>query len=245
MENEAYESLLLHKVELEKECRVIEQEYYLKFGDSLLTLLKLKLDVAQIKQKIAYCQKQRNQGLKPDEEEMERYAKTNCMDAYFSFITASNKKKEADRCKESTTLNPVEIDKEKRFFRALMKMVHPDMHPEWAKDPLCASIYEHALKAYKQNDLPRLVELYDLARLYFKEDDVEIDGIEVKAAALKEEIEEIETHNPYTYRIYLEDANKGKELMEDIVKQTKEYGAFLKELEGRLVRLLNGEIGEA
>lgn len=245
MGNEAYESLLLHKVELEKECRSIEREYYLKFGDALLALLKLKLDVAQIKQKIAYCQKQRNQGLEPDEKEMERYATSNCLDAYFAFINASSKKQEADRCKESPTLNPPDIDKEKRLFRMLMKMVHPDIHPQWAKDPLCLSIYEHALRAYKQNNLPQLVELYDLARLHFKEGDVEIDGIEEKIAALKEEIEEIETHNPYMYRVYLEDADKGKELMDDIARQTKEYDAFLKELEGRLSSLQNGKIGEA
>ncbi len=245
MNEEVYESLLLYKIELEKECHDIELEYYARFGEPLLKLLKLKLETAKMKQRIAYCQKMKNQGLTPDEEEMERYAKSSCADAYLEFIRASAKKKQADRCNEGPYLNPVEISQSKRLFRALMKMLHPDIHPELADNPLASSIYEHALTAYKQNNVHQIIELYDLASMQFGEDDVEIDGVEDKITRLKEEIGEIETHKPYLYRVYLEDPDKGKALLDDLTRQIKEYEAFLEELDGRLSLLLNAKIGEA
>lgn len=245
MSEEVYESLLLYKTELEKECLSIEREYYGKFGDSLLALLKLKLEVAKTKQKIAYCQKMKNQGLDPDEDEMEAYAKSNCADAYFAFIDASAKKKQADHCKEGPYLKPEEVSQSKKLFRALMKMLHPDIHPELANNPLASSIYEHALTAYKQNNLHQLVELYDLASMQFGDEDVEIENVDEKIERLKEEIDEIESHNPYLYRVYLENPDKGKTLLDDLKKQTKEYEDFLEELIGRLSLLLSKEVGEA
>ncbi len=245
MNEEIYESLLLYKTELEKECHDIELEYYAKFGEPLLALLKLKLETAKTKQRIAYCQKMKNQGLIPDDEEMERYAKSNCADAYLEFVRASAKKKQANRCNEGPYLKPEEISQSKKLFRALMKMLHPDIHPELANNPLACSIYEHALAAYKQNNVHQIVELYDLASMQFGKEDVEIDGVEEKIAKLKEEIGEIETHKPYIYRVYLEDPDKGKALLDDLAKQTKEYEAFLEELEDRLSLLLSTEVGEA
>ena len=245
MNEDVYESLLLYKVELEKECLAIEREYYLVFGEPLLKLLKLKLSCAEAKQKIAYCQRMRNQGLEPSEEEMQRYAKENCMDAYLEFLSASRKKNHAERCMDLPSLDPESIERLKKLFRALMKMVHPDIHPEWQKDPLASSLYEHALIAYKDNDIHKMVELYDLASMHFEEDEMEIDHLEEKIAALKEEIHEIESNNPYLYRAYLDDPDKGKELLDSLAKQTKEYESFQKELEDRLFSLLNKKVGQA
>ena len=245
MSLEEYESLLMYKAQLEKDCRFIEQEYYLKFGDALLALLKLKLACAELKAKIAYCQKMRNQGLSPNEEEMNAYAKSNCTEAYFDYISAVGKKKQAETCHDGPFLSPESMDKLKSLFRSLMKMVHPDLHPERSNDPLAYSVYDHALKAYKDNDLPRLVELFDLARLHFKEEETEIEDLEEKIEAAKEQIHEIETTNPYLYHIYLDDADKGKELLGDLSRQCGEYESFKDELEGRLALLLPKKVGEA
>ncbi len=240
-----YESLLMYKAQLEKDCRFIEQEYYLKFGEPLLALLKLKLACAELKAKIAYCQKMRNQGLSPNEEEMNAYAKSNCTEAYFEYISAAGKKRHAEACHDGLFLDPESMDKLRSLFRSLVKMVHPDLHPERASDPLAYSVYDHALKAYKDNDLPRLIELFDLARLHFKEEEAEIEDLEEKIEAAKEQIHEIETTNPYLYHVYLDDADKGKELLIDLSKQSQEYESFKGELEGRLALLLSRKVGEA
>ncbi len=245
MNEERYESLLLYKTELEKECAVIEREYYAKFGEPLLTLLKLKLACAETKQEIAYCQKMRNQGLTPNEEEMKRFAKANCSEAYFEYISAAAKKKHADQCKEAPYLKPEESSQIRRLFRALMKMLHPDIHPELADNPLASSIYQHALIAYKQNSVHQIVELYDLASMQFAEGDVKIENVEEKIAKAQEDIREIESNKPYLYRIYLEDPDKGRAYLEDLTKQIKEYEQFARELGDRLSLLLNKEIGEA
>ena len=246
MNEELYESLLLYKAELEKECVEIEQEYYAKFGEALLALLELKLAAAETKQKIAYCQKMRNQGLTPNQEEMERFAKASCTEAYFEYVSASAKKRHADRCKEGGYfLKPEESSQIRRLFRALMKTLHPDIHPELASNPLASSIYQHALAAYKQNSVHQIVELYDLASMHFGEKDVEIENVEEKIAKAQEEIREIESNKPYLFRAYLEDPDKGKAYLEDLAKQTKEYEKFVQELEDRLSLLLNNEIGEA
>ena len=245
MNEEAYESLLMYKVQLEKDCLFIEQEYYLKFGDALVELLKLKLFCAELKEKIAYCQKMKNQGLTPDEKEMNGYVKKHCAEAYFDYISATRKKKHAEICRDSPLLSPEAVDKLKFLFPSLMKMVHPDMHPERVDDPLASSIYGYALTAYKENNLPRMVELFDLARLHFKEGKIEVDGLEEKIAALKEKIHEIETSNPYLYHVYLDDPDKGKELLQDLSKQSEEDESFSVELETRLALLLSKKVGEA
>lgn len=176
---------------------------------------------------------------------MKRFAKAHCAEAYFEYVSASAKKKLADECKDGPYLKPEESSQIKRLFRALMKMLHPDIHPELANNPLALSIYEHALVAYKQNNLHQIVELYDLASMHFGEEDVNIENLEEKIAKIKEEIGEIESNKPYLYHVYLDDPDKGKGLLDELTKQIKEYEAFTQELGDRLYSLLNKEIGEA
>jgi hypothetical protein len=245
MNEEAYESLLLYKIELEKSCQFIEREYYAMFGELLTKLLELKLNAVQLKQKISYCQKRKNEGLGIDESEMETFAALHSHEAYFDYLSASKKYSHALSCLEAPSISPEDSDKIKKTFRMLMKLIHPDIHPKWQSDPLAKSIYEHAIRSYKDNDLPKLVELFDLARLYFQKKEAEIEDIEEKITSAKEEIKEIETHNPYLYHLYLDDPDKAKELKSDLGKQIEEYGSFTKELEARLNSLLERKGAEA
>ncbi len=237
MNKEQYETLLLYKYDLEKECLEIEKEYYFRFGDELSALLKLKIEVAILKRKIAYCQKALNQGRVPSESDLEE----NCPLTFDEYLEYNHLLDETECAKKSMferKLSLDEINETQRLFRHLVKLTHPDMHPEWQNDPLCLDIYQKSVEAFKCNNLEELRRLYALACLHFKSEENEIEDIEKKCEELNLEIKRILENKPYTYRQILEDQEKIKRLHEAFSKETKEFEFLKEELENRLSTFL-------
>ncbi len=245
MNKKEFETLLLHKAELEKECLEIEERYYLAFGEELAELLRVKLDVALLRKKIAYCQRKINAGMTVDEEEMEKEAHEGSFNERAIYLEALSKAKTVKELMDAPRVSVGDMEEIKKTFRLLMKLTHPDMHPEWQSDPLCGDIYQKGLKAYKGNDLKTLKELYALAMLYFSDKDFEIDDIEGRAEETKGDIERILTNRPYTYLEILENPEKEKGHHEEISKERKEFETLLDELNERLLSLLPKRGSEA
>ncbi len=238
MNKQGFETLLLHKAELQKECLEIEERYYLRFGDELAELLRLKLEVALIRKKISYCQRKINAGLPVNEKEMEKEARDASLAELSFYNDAVGKIGAAKELLDAPKVPLKDMDEIKKTFRLLMKLTHPDMHPEWQSDPLCAEIYAKGLSAYKRNDLKELKDLYALAMLYFSSDDFEIEDMEERAIGIKNDIEHILTSTPYTYLEILENPEKEKEHHLSIKKDKDEFAATLSELTERLSLML-------
>ncbi len=245
MNKSEFETLLLHKAELQKECLEIEERYYLRFGDELAELLRLKLEAALLRKKITYCQRKINAGLPVDEEEMEKEAIDSSFTERSIYNDALSKTEFAKSLIDAPKVPLGDMDEIKKTFRQLMKLTHPDMHPEWQDDPLCAEIYQKGLSAYKGNDLKELKELYALAMLYFSSDDFEIDNMEDKAEEIKNDINHILTSIPYTYLQILESPEKEKERHNEIKKERDEFSTLSLELTERLGLLLQRKAAKA
>ncbi len=238
MNNAEFESLLLYKYDLEKECLDIERRYYFIFGDELSNLLKLKIEVAILKRKISYCQREWNRGNVPTLEELEDNCSIN-FEEYLEYNKLRDKVDDAKELFDSGVRISVEQAKNlQKTFRKLMKLIHPDIHPEWQNDPLSSDIYEKGLEAYKNNNVEELGRLYALAHIHFASDDIVIENIDEKRQKINEEIKDIIENKPYTYRFILESPEKIKELHEEHTKDEEEYSTLKAELEMRFATFL-------
>jgi predicted nucleic acid-binding Zn-ribbon protein len=98
------------------------------------------------------------------------------------------------------------------------------------------SLWIRITEAYGRNDVKALAELEVLARKALK--DLEIDGVtnveipdlEERISRVRDEIEEIKTKEPYTYRALLEDEEAAEKKKQELQKELEEYRNYHKEL---------------
>lgn len=217
-----YEEVLLRRDNLRKEAEYYHMEYIMVFGDLIIQTFEKKIECIKKKKMIAYCQRQVNRGKKIDEADLDNYI-AHEMERYrqdlHSMINDVNAVKDSERISDS------EYEMIKKIYYKLVKMIHPDIHPQFADDETIKDYWQRIAIAYTYNRLEELEELELLVISYLEKkeqdmpdigSDIKIEDIDYKIAAAEEEISNIINTNPYLYKVLLR--NK-----EDVLRRKQEY----------------------
>lgn len=150
-----FSMLVLERDELlYQECKSIEMAYMLSVGALEYKAYEIECAVLRLKRKIELIQAKKNRQEKIflfkieailDEEFAEFKEKLN------EQIGKMNKALERSKEKILTELEKREL---KRLYRAIVKALHPDMHPGLSNEKL--RLFHHALETYENGDLEGL-----------------------------------------------------------------------------------------
>lgn len=230
-----YEEVLLRRDKLRKEAENYHLEFIRVFGDLIIESFKLKIECIRKKKMIAYCQRLVNQGKVINNNELIAFIEKEMQDyqAELEDIVESVK-----IVREAEKVSPFDMKKIKELYHSLAKLIHPDIHPELAGDPILEDYWYRIVIAYNYNNLKELEELDLLVRKYLNDKDmadleINIEDISEKIQAVEAEIDVITSTNPYLYRILLNDRKETEEKKQEYkeeIESFKKYSAQLDEV---------------
>ena len=230
-----YEEVLLRRDNLRKEAEEYHLQFIRVFGDLITESFKLKIECIKKKKMIAYCQRLANQGKEINSSALESFIERE-MAEYRAELDAMLRDVKAVR--EAEAITPMQLKKIKTIYYALVKLMHPDMHPELAGDEKLKDYWQRVVIAYTYNNLAELEELDVLIRSYLEDRGaadagVEIENIDEKIAQVEKEIDKIISTDPYLYKLLLADEREvedRKQTYEDEIKSYTNYSAELQEI---------------
>lgn len=230
-----YEEVLLRRDNLRKEAENYHVEFIRVFGDLITESFSLKVECIRKKKMIAYCQRMVNQGKEINKNSLTTFIERE-MAEYRAELDAMLD--EVKAAKEAEEISPRELKKIKGIYYKLVKLMHPDIHPELEDDETLKDWWQRIMLAYRYNDLTGLEELDVLVRDYLVklgkgEARAEIDNIDEKIAKVEKEIEKIITTNPYLYKLLLSDrqeVERMKQSYRDEIESYTTYSAQLQEV---------------
>ena len=232
-----YEEVLLRRDNLRKEAEHYHMEYIRVFGDLITDAFEKKIECIRKKKMIAYCQRQVNTGKKIEASKLDGFIAQE-MAQYQADLDAMLKDVKA--VKDSKRVSAGDYERIKKIYYKLVRMIHPDMHPELADDETIKDYWQRIMIAYTFNHLKDLEELEMLVTSYLEKSghqvsDLEIADLEDKIAIAEEEISNIISTNPYLYKMLLEDAvgiRRRKQEYLDEIASYELYSAQLDEVLG-------------
>lgn len=239
VENERYtyyETLLMKRNELEKEAQHIYYEYIRKFGDILCENFKLKIECIALKKSIAYCVMKQNKGEPILKYQMHQYVQLR-MEHYYEELEQMQLQNDAS--KKASPISTFEAKEIKRIFRKLAKQMHPDLTDVAHRYPEIMELFQQVLTAYKCNDYQAIKELEVLCqsalqRLGVQTYHVEIEDIDAKIENLEQEIDQIVSELPYTYKYLLDDEDACEDKLQSLKQEQETYLQYRSDLQKQL-----------
>ena len=230
-----YEEVLLRRDNLRKEAEQIHMDYLMEFGGLITEAFERKIDCIRKKKMIAYCQRQVNQGRKIDSSKLDDFIVREMAQYEKDLQMLVN---DVKAVREGKRVSASEYEKVKKIYYKLVKMIHPDLHPELADDEALKDYWQRILIAYTYNRLKDLEELELLVTTYLKgkgiqDLDIEIEDLDAKIATVEEEIRGIVSTKPYIYKKLLGDRTeilRRKQEYQDEIASYEMYSAQLDEV---------------
>lgn len=222
-----YEALLLRRDQLNKEAGSIEVSYVKEFGELLIRDFELKVECIKKRKMIAYCLAAVNHGEAIDVAGMNAQIEREMALYNLELKRMAEQKSEADKSKITPSYK---VEKAKRIYRRIAKMIHPDINPAAAGDEQIRELWERVVIAYHCNDDIELDNLEILVRRALRANGevasgVSVDDIDERIARLEEEINSIITSEPYVWAELLASAeavaNKKEEIRAGIAESIK------------------------
>ena len=228
-----YEEALLRRDNLRKEAEHYHMEYIRVFGDLITQAFEKKIECIQKKKMIAYCQKQVNMGKKIDATSLNNYITQEMAQYQKDLQTMIN---DVKAVKESERVSASDYEKIKKIYYKLVRMIHPDIHPELADDETIKDYWQRIVIAYTYNQLNDLEELELLVTAYLEENgqqvtDIEIDDLDDKIDAVEAEISTIISTNPYLYKMLLENEEEKLHKKQDYLDEIASYDVYSAQLD--------------
>ncbi len=229
-----YEELLLKRDQLRREAASILTAYTKEFGDLITAVFEEKVKCIRQKKAIDYCQGMINRGLRIDIDHMHFYLNEK-MRLYEEEL--QKMMKENDTARRAGIASPEEVQRAKKLYRKLARLLHPDINAKTREIPELADLWNRIMAAYHSNDPVELKDLEVLVGKVIRDlgiaaEPTEIPDIEKRIEALEDEINEIRTTEPYTYEILLADQeliDGKKELLRRELDGCRKYCAELTE----------------
>lgn len=235
-----YETLLLRRDELRKEAESIWIRYVSTFGELMTAAYQEKLECVMRKKIIAYCQTAINRGGTVDVNAMQRYLDKE-MAAYYANLKQLQEDNEL--CKNAKTISEYDLERAKKLYRRLVKLLHPDINPATDSQEILQELWQRVVTAYRLSDVEELTELEVLARKALRDlgDDqtvIQIPDLEERMEDLKEEIYDITHTEPYTYQTLLDDEKAVEEKKAELTAERERYRKYREELDAVIRRLM-------
>ena len=230
-----YEELLLKRDQLYREAGSISTAYIREFGALMIEDFELKVECIKKKKMIAYCQAAVNRGQAIDVESMKKEIEMSMKLYTMQLQKMLEDKKRADKASKSPLYR---IERAKRIYRRLAKLVHPDLNPKTEEDQELSDLWNRIVIAYNCNDDKELENLEILVLAYLKKAGIptetpDIENLEERIEKLEMEINQILTTEPYIYKEFFESkeriAARKAELREEI-EDYREYSESLSEM---------------
>lgn len=230
-----YEELLLQKSALEKEALIWEQNYVRVFGELIIEIFNEKIKCIKKKKAISFCQAAINRGRAVTEEKIEKCVEEESRRYQKTLDSMIEEHKAAKAAGSVTELELLTI---KKIYHKLVKLIHPDLNPNFAGNEKFQELWFQIVVAYNGNDLNSLQELENLVAKALEQsgqnvEKIEILDIEKKIADVEEEIKTIKETTPYQYQFLLLDPNavaEKKKQLEEELRQYKEHANQLDQI---------------
>ena len=233
-----YEELILKKENLRRDAVKFYGQYLRLFGDQLTEAFRKKIECIRKKKMIAFCQRCVNQGKPISGTELH-----STVDAEMEEYETELKQMAEDTANamKAKAISAEDLRKIRTIYYRLARMIHPDMRPETADDPILLDYWNQIVLAYRHNRLKELEELEVAVNAYLsgrgiRADKPVIPDIEKKIACAEKEIERIISTTPYTYRFLLEDDAAVNRKLEELQNEIEEYAQYSAELDEVLSR---------
>ena len=228
------------------ECRNLETAYMLSIGALEHKVFEMQCTVLRLKRKLEMIQAKRNRQEKIILQEIEETLDIEFA-AYQQKINEQiQKMNEAIEHSNGKLLTKEETKEIKKMYSAIVKAMHPDLHPNQTQEE--RELFINAIKAYKNGDIETIRLIFtmrgefplpesheDATKALYREKE----RLEKILQSIRDEIAAIKSKFPYTMREFLNDEKQiaaKKEELENIVRQYQEaaelYNARIKELTG-------------
>ena len=227
---ETLSSSLLERDELQLViCRNLEMHYMLTFGSLEYRLYEAQCTILRLKRKIEYIQQAINRQepihLATIDHQLDQEFITyeQLLNEKIDQINAAIERKNAPKLSKEDT---VQI---KKFYRIIVKELHPDLHPEQTEAQL--KLFKNAVVAYHNGDvdtLQTIFELLDDSVLEPHEDALTHLRKEQKrlmhlVATVQQTIATIKQQFPYTERELLNDAQQIAQRKAELERVIQQY----------------------
>lgn len=228
-----YEELLLERDRLRKEAGQIWTLYVKTFGQLMTDLFEEKIACIRQKKLLAYYQAAVNRGEPIDPNALEEKLEQE-MASYQAELRRMIR--EHKECAEAGTSTYYEAERSKILYRRLAKLLHPDIRPETDREEVLLQLWIRITEAYGRSDVKALAELEVLARKALQDlsidgtTSVEIPDLEERIRQVREEIENIKSREPYTYRALLEDDNAVEKKKQELTRELETYRKYHQDL---------------
>ncbi len=228
-----YEECLLRRDNLRKEAHQYQMEYIRVFGDLITKSFEKKIECIRKKKMIAYCQRQVNMGKEVNAARLDDYIARE-MAEYQQELESMIDDVKAVR--NSEQISASDYEKIRKIYYKLVRMIHPDMHPELADDDIIKDYWQRIVIAYTYNQLKDLEELQLLVTSYLQkkgveEVDIEIEDLEDKIIEVEAEIKNILDTNPYLYKWLLKDDTATKRRKQEYLDEIADYEIYSTQLD--------------
>ena len=217
-----YEELLLRRDNLRKTAEQLQIRYIREFGDLMVRSFETRIECIRKKKIIAYCQRLVNRGEKIDGAKLDSYIARE-MESYQAELRELIGQNAA--VKESQGVSSYDLYRIKKLYHGLAKLIHPDLHPAFADDPVLTDFWGQIVLAYEHNLLEDLEELDFRVRKYLgdkgdRDLEIVVPDLAGKIGRVEAEIDRITSTDPYLYKLFLSDeeavAGRKRELQEEI-----------------------------
>ncbi len=229
-----YVRLLLEKEKIVKTNFQVQQRFIELFGDLRLEMLKVEIEIAKIKKEMEYLVRKKNRNESYDLEEMDDFVNQALegMKAQYERM-----KEEQAQLKNKKMLSQEEVKEVKRLYRRLVKLVHPDLNPHQTKEQ--KELWHQLQKAYRNNDLAWLRELNVLIVFKTKgHEEVEIEDLEDKIEAVREEIALLKEEDLYQMRELVFDEEWIDAYKEQYERERSDFEVYLRSLQKEKEKLI-------
>ncbi|WP_281522031.1 J domain-containing protein [Dubosiella newyorkensis] len=229
-----YVRLLLEKEKIVKTNFQVQQRFIELFGDLRLEMLKVEIEIAKIKKEMEYLVRKKNRNESYDLEEMDDFVNQALegMKAQYERM-----KEEQAQLKNKKMLSQEEVKEVKRLYRRLAKLVHPDLNPHQTKEQ--KELWHQLQEAYRNNDLVWLRELNVLIVFKTKgHEEVEIEDLEDKIEAVREEIALLKEEDLYQMRELVIDEEWIEAYKEQYERERSDFEVYLRSLQKEKEKLI-------
>lgn len=151
----------------------------------------------------------------------------------------------AKECERETHLSAVEEAELRRMYKEVVWKVHPEIHPV---SPSEKKLFLRAVRFYCEGDLPAMRSL--VMELNFLperdllcpalEPEEQLELLQKMEQQLDQEIDEIRSNIPYTFKEFLEDPFRVTEMQQQLRTETEKWQAAYREYEEEMEELLGG-----